>query len=417
MKHLHICTLSLSLALSLFTGCTQQPTPPAQMTMDPTLPVPMLNGSISDINTIAFEWKAISDPNVGGYNVYRSNPVENNQTLKRVAIINSRFATHYVDEKLTPNTLYNYRFTSMGKDFSESNGSEMLEASTLPMIAPVSFFQSVDNMPRSAKLLWRPHPNTRINGYIIDRQNVNDQQWSELKTIEGRLNAEYIDRDLKDGQVYYYRIRAITFDKLTTQPSETVKVSTKPLPKEVQGITATTNLPKAITLTWEPVVVEGFSHYNIYRSTTSDGNYAYRVKLLETTFTDITKEDEEPFYYKITAVDKDGLESPTGSIVTRGASLAKPRVPIGFDGKISADGVNLLWAKNDERIVSYIIIKTTKKSWIERESIEINNIKETNFTDTSIKPNVGYIYQVIGVDKDGVRSLPTAGIELIHEIK
>jgi hypothetical protein len=385
--------------------------------MDPNLPVPSLNGSLSDINTIAFEWKAITDPAVGGYSVYRSNPVENNQTLIRIATIDSRFSTHYVDEKLAPNTLYHYRFTSMSKEFTESNGSETMEASTLPMIAPVSFFQSVGNMPRSAKLLWRPHPNARISGYIIDRLNVNDQKWSELKIIEGRLNAEYIDRDLKDGQVYYYRIRAVTFDKLITQPSETAKVSTKPLPKEVQGITATTNLPKAIMLKWEPTVVEEFSHYNVYRSASSNGNYVYRVKLTDTTFTDTTKEDEEPFFYKITAVDKDGLESPTGSIVTRGASLAKPRAPIVFDGKISAAGANLQWAKNDERIVSYTVIKTTKKSWIERESIEINGIKETTFQDTSIKPNVGYIYQVVGVDKDGVRSTPTAGIELMHETK
>jgi fibronectin type 3 domain-containing protein len=76
------------------------------MAINPSLPVPSLNGSLSDINTIAFEWKAITDPNIGVYNVYRYNPVENNQTLTRVATINSRFATHYVDEKLTPNTLY-----------------------------------------------------------------------------------------------------------------------------------------------------------------------------------------------------------------------------------------------------------------------------------------------------------------------
>lgn len=417
MKHSLVYTLSLSLVLSLFTGCTTQPTPPVKMTTDPKLPVPSLNGSLSDVNTIAFEWKAILDPDVSGYNIYRSNPAENNQTLTHIATIKGRFSTHYVDEKLTPNTLYHYRFTSTGSEFSESNGSEMMEALTLPMIAPVSFFQSVGNMPRSAKLLWRPHPNTRINGYIIDRLNINDQKWSELKTIEGRLNAEYIDRDLKDGQVYYYRVRAITFDKLITQPSETAKVSTKPLPKEIQSITATTNLPKAIALKWTPAVIEEFSHYNIYRSASSNGNYEYRVKLIDTTFIDTTKEDGEPFYYKITVVDKDGLESSMGSIVTHGASLAKPRAPIAYDGKISAAGVNLQWTKNDDRITNYTIIKTTKTSWIGRESIEINNIKETTFQDTDIKPNIGYIYQVVGVDKDGVQSLPTQGIELMLETK
>jgi len=409
--------LSISLALSLFSGCAPQPTPEKKISVDPMLPVPSLNGSLSDINTIAFEWKAISDPNVSGYSIYRSTPAENNQTLSRIATIKSRFATHYVDDKLTPNTQYLYRFTSTGKENIESNGSEMMTVSTLPMIAPISFFQSVGNMPRSAKLLWRPHPNTRINGYIIDRLNVNDQKWAEIKTIEGRLNAEYIDKDLKDGQVYYYRVRAITFDKLSTEPSETAKLVTKPLPPELKNITATTNLPKAIALKWEASTLEDLSHYNVYRSASSNGNYEYRVKLIETAFTDTTKDDGEPFYYKITAVDKDGLESPMGATLTQGMSLAKPHTPIAFDGKIDANGVDLLWTNDDPRVISYTVIKTTKTSWINRESVEINNIKETKFHDSSIKQNTGYIYEVVGVDKDGIRSLPTQGIELMYEIK
>lgn len=409
--------LSISLALSLFSGCAPQPTPEKIITIDPTLPVPSLNGSLSDINTVAFEWKAISDPDVSGYSIYRSTPTESNQTLSRIATINSRFATHYVDEKLTPNTQYLYRFTSTGKENRESNGSETMTVTTLPMIAPISFFQSVGNMPRSAKLLWRPHPNTRISGYIIDRLNVNDQKWAEIKTIEGRLNAEYIDTDLKDGQVYYYRVRAITFDKLSTEPSETAKLVTKPLPPEIKNITATTNVPKAIALKWEASNLEDLSHYNIYRAASSNGNYAYRVKLTETTFTDTTKEDGEPFYYKVTAVDKDGLESPMGSLVTQGMSLAKPHTPIAFDGKIYPNGVDLQWTNDDPRIVSYTVIKTTKINWIKRESVEINNIKESKFHDAGTKANTGYIYEVMGVDKDGIRSLPTQGIELYFETK
>lgn len=408
--------LSISLALSLFiSGCAPQPTPAKTVTIDPTLPVPSLNGSLSDINTIAFEWKAISDPRVSGYSVYRSS--EGNQTLTRVATVDGRFATHYVDDKLTPNTQYLYRFTSKGKENIESAGSETMNVTTLPMIAPISFFQSVGNMPRSAKLLWRPHPNLRISGYAIDRLNINDQKWSEIGTISGRLNAEFIDTDLKDGQVYHYRVRAITYDKLSTEPSETAKVVTKLLPPEIKQITATTNLPKAISLKWEAVPVEDFSHYNVYRASRSDGNYNYHVKLLETNFTDVTKEDGEPFYYKVTAVDKDGLESPMGSIITQGISLAKPQTPIAYDGKINANGVDLQWGSNDPRIVSYTVIKTTKINWIKRESVDINNIKDTKFHDSDIKPNVGYIYEIVGVDKDGIRSLPTQGIELVYESK
>ncbi|MFA6189751.1 MAG: hypothetical protein WC680_10790 [Sulfuricurvum sp.] len=409
--------LSISLALNLFTGCAKLPVTEKVITIDPTLSIPSMNGSLSDITATAFEWKAMEDPRVSGYHVYRSAQSTEDKKLERIATIDSRFSTHFVDEHLVPNTQYQYRFSSKGKGDTESNASETMSVTTLPMIAPVSFFQSVGNMPRSAKLLWRPHPNAKINGYIIDRLNVNDQKWSEVATITGRLNAEFIDRDLKDSQVYYYRVRATTYDKLITEPSETSKVVTKPLPPEIKNITSTKDLPKAIALGWEASSINDLDHYNIYRSSTSDGRYIYHVKLNDTKFTDTTKEDGETFFYKITAVDKDDLESVQSTPIVQGTSLIKPHTPINFDGKIGPNGVDVQWVNNDPRSVSFTIIKTTKKSWIDRESIEINSISDTKFHDGDIKPNIEYLYEVISVDKDGIRSLPAPAITLHYEPK
>ncbi len=409
--------LSISLALNLFTGCSKLPIPEKAVTIDPTLTAPSLNGSLSDITATAFEWKAMEDPRVSGFYVYRSSQSAEDKKLERIATIESRFATHFVDDHLVPNTQYQYRFASKGKENTESNASETISVSTLPMIVPVSFFQSVGNMPRSAKLLWRPHPNAKINGYIIDRLNVNDQKWSEIATITGRLNAEFIDHDLKDGQIYYYRVRAVTYDKLVTEPSETSKVVTKPLPPEIKNITSTSNLPKAIALTWEPTPINDLDHYNIYRSKTSDGKYSYHVKLNDTKYTDITKEDGEIYFYKLTAVDKDDLESLQSTPIVQGSSLIKPKTPVSFDGKTGPNGTDLSWVNADPRTVSYTVIKTTKRSWVDRESIEINSITDTKFHDGDIQPNIEYMYEVLSVDKDGIRSLPAAGINLHYETK
>lgn len=409
--------LSISLALSLFSGCTTQPIPPKTVTIDSSLPTPSMNGFIADITSIAFEWKPVSDPRVTGYYVYRNTPGAEDQKLQRIATIDSRFATHYVDGDLKPGSEYQYRFSAITKEGSESVASETMLVATQPMIAPVSFFQSVGNMPRSAKLLWRPHPNGKINGYIIERQNATDQKWTEIATIPGRLNAEFIDRDLKDSQVYFYRIRATTFDKLVTEPSETTKVITKPLPGEIKNITSTSNLPRAITLGWEASSISDLSHYNIYRSSTPNGLFDYHVKLETTTFTDTITEDGKFYFYKITAVDKDGLESLQSSIATQGATLSKPQTPTAYEGKVVNRAAELQWNNTDPRAVSYTVVKTTKKSWINRESVDINNITETRFRDTDIKEGTGYLYEIMSVDKNGIRSLPTAAIELSFEAK
>ncbi len=409
--------LSISLALSLFSGCAPQPAPQKTVTIDSTLPTPTMNGFIADITSIAFEWKPVSDPRVVGYYVYRNTPGSEDKKLERVATIDSRFATHYVDHDLKPGSEYQYRFATITKEGSESVASETMLVATQPMIAPVSFFQSVGNMPRSAKLLWRPHPNGKINGYIIERQNVTDQKWSEVATITGRLNAEFIDRDLKDGQVYFYRIRATTFDKLSTEPSETTKVVTKPLPSEIKSIVATNNIPRAINLTWAPSEITDLSHYNIYRSANPNGSFDYHVKLEATNFTDTITEDGKFYFYKITAVDKDGLESAISPVATQGSTLSKPQTPIAYEGKIVNKAAELQWKNNDPRTVSYTVVKTTKKSWISRESVDINNITGTTFRDTDIKADTGYLYEIMSVDKDGIRSLPTQAIELSYEAK
>lgn len=410
-------TLSIALALSLFSGCAPQPAPQKQVTIDSTLPVPSMNGYLADITSAAFEWKPVDDTRVAGYYIYRDTPGAEDAKLHRIATVDSRYATHYVDNGLQPNTHYQYRFSTFTTAGNESVGSETLLVATQPMIAPVSFFQSVGNLPRSAKLLWRPHPNSKISSYAIERQNVNDQKWSTIATVAGRLNAEYIDTDLKDGQVYHYRIRALTFDKLSTEPSEMTKVVTKPLPPEIKNITATGNLPRAITLSWESSSISDLSHYNIYRSAFPNALFEYHVKIDKTSFTDMITEDGKFYFYKVTAVDKDGLESPLTPVAVQGSTLSKPQTPIAYDGKIVGGAAELQWKSNDQRSASFTVVKTTKKSWISRESVDINNITGTTFRDTDIKPGTQYLYEVMSVDTNGIRSLPTAAIELSYEAK
>ena len=70
------------------------------------------------------------------------------------------------------------------------------------------------------------------------------------------------------------------------------------------------------------------------------------------------------------------------------------------------------WKANDPRTVSYVLIKTTKKSWISKSVEEITAIKDNQFTDLDIAADTQYEYQVVAVDKNGIRSEPTKASEL-----
>lgn len=409
--------LAIILMTVLYSGCSKQPTLPPKVVIDKTLPIVKINGHISEMKSIAFEWQSVSDPRVKGFYVYRSNPKESSEKLHRIGAVESRYATHYVDNDLEPNTAYAYRFSSFNAKGVESVGSATYRASTLPLIASVSFFRSIGNMPRSAKLIWRPHTDTQIKGYRLERKLKSDTQWEKIADIKGRLTAEYIDLGLEDNAVYEYRLFAITYSNIQSVPSETVTVVTKPLPHPIKNIRATQNLPKKILISWDPSTRENLSYYNIYRSHLENSNFDYYVKLTETSFNDRIESDGATYYYKVTAVDSDGLESPLSQHAIKGMSLPKPKTPTSFNGYLHNHAVELQWQKSDPDTQSYTIIKTKKEGWLESSVSEINNITETSFTDHEISPDVSYSYQVCSVNQYGLRSEPTEPISLSFEAK
>ena len=69
--------------------------------------------------------------------------------------------------------------------------------------------------------------------------------------------------------------------------------ATKELPKTVENIIATNNLPKRIKLSWSESFTKDFKNYNLYRSNSSDGKYKLIAKLQNNRYID--KIDEDAF--------------------------------------------------------------------------------------------------------------------------
>ncbi len=416
MRSLIQIALSTALALTLFSGCTQQPEPETpKERIDPTLPIVQLNGQITDMTSIAFEWKKVEDPRVAGYHVYRGLAADESGKLVRIDTVKSRFVTHYLDTQVDPDTGYRYRFTCYGENGAESHGSDTVTVNTQPVLPSVSFFASIDNMPRSAKLIWRPHTNLKVKGYRLERQSLEDPEWHDVDNINGRLSAEFIDTDLKDNSVYKYRLRAVTYDKIVSTPSNIVTVTTKPLPDPVQDVVATTDLPRKIVISWAPHGAADFDYYKVYRSDDVDGGFDYHVKTRDTRFEDAVAEDGKVYFYKIAAVDKDGLESLVGPVPAQGATLAKPATPVMTKAYYQDHSFRIHWQGTDSRTVSYTVVKTTHKSWISKAVQEITGVHQGEYADVEIQPDTRYEYQVMAVDRFGIASEPTEPVALTFQ--
>ncbi len=408
MKNLMKIT-SLLFLLLLVSGCsTKNLTDPAKPKIDETLEVIDSNSirTISGVNSIAFEWQKVDDSRIIGYNLYRANLSEETTKLKHIDFIKNRYSSHFLDANLTPNTKYAYTFSSATVNDIESRPTKTFQVTTLPRPEAIAFIQAISNLPRQIKVIWRPHSNESIQYYKIFRSTPQDSDWEKLETLDGRLQAEYIDTRLKDNVVYLYKVIAYTFDDIPSEESQIVKAQTKALPAGVQNLTATNNQPRKITLNWQSSASLDAVKYVIYRNNTPNGSFDEIKKLNSNIFTfeDFINEDGKTYFYKVTTIDKDGLESSDSINPVMGITLTKLNKPILTLAQIQGEKAILNWQPGDNRAVHYNIYKTIKDSFFKTRNQKYTNITDLRFEDKDIVRGVEYKYSVESVDEYGIVS-------------
>ncbi len=406
----------LTVFLLIVSGCGTTPKPKDTTVTDKTLPIIKLSNSgvFADMNAIAFEWKSINDSRVNGIYVYKQSLAidAEDKKLKFYKTINNRFATHFVDSDIKPNSNYVYSFTTFTKN-SESSPSSLIRVKSLPVLDSISWIHNINGMPKSAKIIWRPHTNEKVNSYIIERKTIDEKEYKKIATVIGRLNAEYIDNDLKDNYIYEYRIRVVTFDSIVSVASKSVRAITKELPKMVTNIVATNNLPKKIKLNWSESFTQDFQNYNLYRSNSFNGKYKLIAKLHNNRYIDKIDEDAKQYFYRVSVIDKDNLESKFELNTVKGYTLSKPLAPSGVQSTLLNNQIEIIWKNSDNRVKSYIVVRKEKDGWFNKISTKYKNIKTKKFVDKNIKAESTYWYEIYSIDKNGIISNPSKEIEIV----
>jgi len=402
-------------SLLILSGCTgTNPKPKKEQVIDNTLPLVELtpSGTLSTMKTIALEWKSIEDKRVRGIYIYRAAlDTEKSGGDDYYATVNNRFSTHFVDTDIEPESRYSYYFKTYSND-AESMPSQTTTITSLPIMDSVSWIHSVGGMPRSAKIIWRPHSNQKVKAYLLQRRTLKSESWDNIKTVKGRLNVEYIDNDLKDKFTYKYRIKALTYDDITSKPSKEVTVITKALPSQITNITATKNLPKKIEIKWAKSNDADFLHYNLYRSKDVDSGYKIIKQLKKDFYIDLIENDGERYFYRVSVIDKDDLESKYESTSAMGTSLNRPSAPALVEAKLVGSNIEIKWNKADPRATSYTVSKRYKRSMFDESKEDFEGIKGTEFIDNEIMAGLTYYYRVYGVDKNFIKSEPSIEVEI-----
>ena len=385
----------LAISLMIFLGCATNNKP---IKSNPKLPTVKQFKAYPDRNAVALFWQ--SQPNMSGYYIQMYN-FKTKKWDKTIEIDNP-YKTIYIVKNLSPNTIYKFRIATFNKNKVPSLSKE-ITTKTLKTIAPVIPLQGRPLVKGMVKIIFRPHQNERGDGYIIEKYDNKTTKWYKIATLDGRYNVEYIDnKNLKDGEIYKYRIIAKSYDGLRSHPSTPIIVSTFPKPPIVENIKATNNLPKKIILTWSPV--KGAKYYKIYIAGYPNDFFSFYKKTSKTKFVDIIDQDGYTRYYKVTAVSPHKTESILDNTqAAMGQTLNIPPTPIVATNR-NANTITLTIRPQDNRS-KYFLIKAKEKISLFETKTKIYKTSNKTFT-LKLNPKHSYTIEVYEVDKYGLMSKP-----------
>ncbi len=220
-----IYKISLILLLTFLSGCSTEGL--MAIGTDKTLPKITQIKYLVSKGSVGFEWPAITDSRVEGIKVYRAIPelAKKDQKFIKITTIDDRYATHYVDKNVKPNTTYMYTFTTFSH-FKEGDPGKIIKIKTIGTFAPVNFIKTILSDHGVVKVLWNPHSNPLITGYILQRK-VEGSKWQYLARITSRLMPEYIDKSAAIGHTYSYRIIAVSGEGIKSEPSQASTIEVK----------------------------------------------------------------------------------------------------------------------------------------------------------------------------------------------
>ncbi|MFD8072679.1 PA14 domain-containing protein [Streptomyces sp. NPDC059718] len=273
----------------------------------------------------------------------------------------------------------------------------------------------------STKVGWARNKEMDLAGYRVYRRLKGASYPS--KPIATTTSTSYTDTTVpKDGNVYYYEVRA--YDKVGNTSSgtadlgiTTVDSAAPAAPKGVEENWAM-GYPSTITLYWDSNSEPDLAGYRVYRSTSlpvalTPENRVTGDALSHGGYTGPLPQTGDIHYYVVTAVDTHGNESAASKAAmyyTR--DLTGPvDTALNARGREDEAGVTLTWdpsERTSDDFAGYTVIRyaNPRGTGGPREVVG-TGVEGTTFTDPAPPPGATYYYGVVAVDHAGNGGTPS----------
>ena len=329
---------------------------------------------------IQLSWE---DPgaNADGYEVFRSTSQEG--PFAKIARVNQH---EYLDQDLEKSTPYYYKIRAFRNNGFQSGYSEVIAAETALTPNPPMIIK-VEAHVKSVRLMWLASPVAcedplKLKGYKLYRTKTEGEPYREVVDLSDTdlgatsdsssdklLRVIYLDKNLADGETYYYKLTAYNEKKMESGFSGTVKGSVLPV---VGGLSAQGDMIREVKLVWNAINSAFVTGYIIYRSLQQDADFK-KIKKLDTPVGEsgrkVQYSDQEGlgeitrYYYRVTAFEEPDQETAPSAVVS---AVTKGKPPGATDLKAKSGlvkKVELSWTANpQEEVKGYTLFWSKEKT-------------------------------------------------------
>ena len=260
----------------------------------------------------------------------------------------------------------------------------------LPPAAPtVTMTYSDSGKP---KLTWNAV--SGATSYRVFRSESRGSGYSLLGTTTA---TSYTNTGAAVGKTYYYRVKAVN-SVGTSGYSNIVSGKAKTAAPAAPSVTAGNSSTGKPQLTWK--AVSGAVKYEVYRSTRQNSGYSLLGTTTATSYVNTGASTGTTYYYRVKAVNRNGMASGYSNIVSGKAKAAAPAAPSVTAGNSSTGKPRLTW-KAVSGAVSYRIYRSESRG---TGYSLLGTTSSTSYVNTGAAAGKTYYYRVKAVNRDGMAS-------------
>ena len=250
-------------------------------------------------------------------------------------------------------------------------------------------------------LSWSASTECDLKEYRLYR-GTSVQPTSRVATIP-KGTETYTDTGLSNGQVYYYRLKAV--DQAGNESDYTGDIEVTPMPPadpeapaKPVGLTASASGDR-IELEWTANGENDLKEYRLYRGTNSNPtNQIATVQSGTSTYSDTDVAAEQTYYYRLKAVDTSDNESDYSDAASARIDVV-PAAPTALNAEAGDEGVSLTWTANTEDdLKEYRIYRGTSSG--PTDQVATVTAGTETYTDTGLSAGT-YYYRLKAVDAAG----------------